>query len=34
MQAFQEAGISLEGMSPPERFDIHRFSIEAGAATR
>ena len=34
MQAFQEAGISLEGMSPPERFDMHRFYTEAGAATR
>jgi hypothetical protein len=30
MQAFQEAGISLEGMSPPERFEIHALYTSPG----
>ena len=33
MQAFQDAAISLEGMSPPERFEIHKLYTGAGAAT-
>jgi hypothetical protein len=34
MRAFQELGISMEGMSPPERFEIHALHTGAGAAAR
>jgi hypothetical protein len=30
MTAFQEAGITMEGMSPPERFDMHKLYTPAG----
>jgi hypothetical protein len=32
MRAFQEAEISLEGMTPPERFDIHALYTPAATA--
>jgi hypothetical protein len=32
MRAFQDQGISMEGMSPPERFDIHTLYTPAGVA--
>jgi hypothetical protein len=33
MPVFQELGISLEGMSPPERFEIHMLEVPAAATS-
>jgi hypothetical protein len=32
MRAFQEQGIPMEGMSPPERFEIHALHTSSGVA--
>jgi hypothetical protein len=33
MRVFGDLGLSMEGMSPPQRFDVHALDTRAGAAT-
>jgi hypothetical protein len=32
MKVFQDQGITMEGMSPPERFDVHALHTSSGVA--